>query len=194
MSHRADTPISQRLMTSLHSILDTTNLTIADIASMMGADRRVMRGLAYGRVQRMYFSGFVERLELTLSDIGTWIETNGHHGITHYVRNSYRKYSIQSMAKKKKANVQKKVKRFKTGAHFTGRVIAAKKADLQQAATDYVAQMKSTNDRLQTAIDESKERIKKHERVNTIINIFMIFDVILITALLAIMVVQALLA
>lgn len=194
MSHRKDTPVSQRLMSNLHSILDETNLSIADIAGMMGADRGVMRGLAYGRVQRMYFSGFVERLELTLSDIGTWIETNGHHGITHYVRNSYRKYSIQSMAKKKKANVQKKVKRFKTGAHFTGRVIAAKKADLQQAATDYVAQMKSTNDRLQTAIDESKERIKKHERVNTIINIFMIFDVILITALLAIMVVQALLA
>lgn len=196
MSHRADTPISQRLMTSLHSILDTTNLTIADIASMMGSDKKNLRRLAYGRVQKLYFSGFVERLELTLADIGDWISENGHNGITHYVRNSARKYSLQTVAQKhnppkKKVKVQKKAKRFATGAHFTGRSLAERKADLNQSVSDYIAHLQSTDQQMQKALKESAERIKKHERINTFMNIFIILDIVLITVLILVSLVQA---
>jgi len=196
MSHRADTPISQRLMTSLHSILDTTNLTIADIASMMGSDKENLRRLAYGRVQKLYFSGFVERLELTLADIGDWISENGHNGITHYVRNSARKYSLQAVAQKhnppkKKVKVQKKAKRFATGAHFTGRSLAERKADLNQSVSDYIAHLQSTDQQMQKALEESAERIKKHERINTFMNIFIILDIVLITVLILVSLVQA---
>lgn len=196
MSHRADTPISQRLMTSLHSILDTTNLTIADIASMMGSDKKNLRRLAYGRVQKLYFSGFVERLELTLADIGDWISENGHNGITHYVRNSARKYSLQAVAQKhnppkKKVKVQKKAKRFATGAHFTGRSLAERKADLNQSVSDYIAHLQSTDQQMQKALKESAERIKKHERINTFMNIFIILDIVLITVLILVSLVQA---
>jgi len=196
MSHRADTPISQRLMTSLHSILDTTNLTIADIASMMGSDKENLRRLAYGRVQKLYFSGFVERLELTLADIGDWISENGHNGITQYVRNSARKYSLQAVAQKhnppkKKVKVQKKAKRFATGAHFTGRSLAERKADLNQSVSDYIARLQSTDQHMQKALKESAERIKKHERINTFMNIFIILDIVLITVLILVSLVQA---
>ena len=196
MSHRADTPISQRLMTSLHSILDTTNLTIADIASMMGSDKKNLRRLAYGRVQKLYFSGFVERLELTLADIGDWISENGHNGITHYVRNSARKYSLQAVAQKhnppkKKVKVQKKAKRFATGAHFTGRSLAERKAELNQSVSDYIAHLQSTDQQMQKALKESAERIKKHERINTFMNIFIILDIVLITVLILVSLVQA---
>lgn len=196
MSHRADTPISQRLMTSLHSILDTTNLTIADIASMMGSDKENLRRLAYGRVQKLYFSGFVERLELTLADIGDWISENGHNGITQYVRNSARKYSLQAVAQKhnppkKKVKVQKKAKRFATGAHFTGRSLAERKADLNQSVSDYIAHLQSTDQQMQKALKESAERIKKHERINTFMNIFIILDIVLITVLILVSLVQA---
>lgn len=196
MSHRADTPISQRLMTSLHSILDTTSLTIADIASMMGSDKNNLRRLAYGRVQKLYFSGFVERLELTLADIGYWISENGHNGITHYVRNSARKYSLQAVAQKhnppkKKVKVQKKAKRFATGAHFTGRSLAERKADLNQSVSDYIARLQSTDQQMQKVLKESAERIKKHERINTFMNIFVILDIVLITAVILVSLVQA---
>ena len=196
MPHRADTPISQRLMTSLHSILDTTSLTIADIASMMGSDKNNLRRLAYGRVQKLYFSGFVERLELTLADIGYWISENGHNGITHYVRNSARKYSLQAVAQKhnppkKKVKVQKKAKRFATGAHFTGRSLAERKADLNQSVSDYIARLQSTDQQMQKVLKESAERIKKHERINTFMNIFVILDIVLITAVILVSLVQA---
>lgn len=196
MPHRADTPISQRLMTSLHSILDTTSLTIADIASMMGSDKNNLRRLAYGRVQKLYFSGFVERLELTLADIGYWISENGHNGITHYVRNSARKYSLQAVAQKhnppkKKVKVQKKAKRFATGAHFTGRSLAERKADLNQSVSDYIARLQSTDQQMQKVLKESAERIKKHERINTFMNIFIILDIVLITAVILVSLVQA---
>jgi len=181
MAHRADTPISQHLLTSLHNILDHTNLTISDIADMMGADKAKLRRLAYGRVQELHFSGFVERLELTLADIGGWIVNNGHNdGIIHYVRNSHRKYSMQAVALNKKApkkvstkRRKAKSKRFKTGAHFTGRRLVERKAEME------------------TVVKEARDRLAKSSRFNSFINFFLVVDLVLLTTLMVVMIVQA---
>lgn len=197
MAHRADTPISQRLLTNLHGILDSTNLSVVDIANMMGADKRNLRQIAYGRLQKLHFSGFVERLELTLADIGDWITENGHHGVTHYVRNSHRKYSLQATSKKN-------VKRFSTGAHFTGKRIATKKKPapskqnrqpiIATAVKDYLAQAKVQNAQMDTLIQESKTRLEKADRFNKIMNRFLILDAVLLALFLVIMIVQSILS
>lgn len=194
MAHKADTPISQRLLTNLHGILDRTNLSVVDIANMMGADKRNLRQIVYGRVQKLHFSGFVERLELTLADIGDWITENGHHGVTHYVRNNYRKYSLQATSKKN-------VKRFSTGAHFTGKRIAPKKKQapskqtikptLAAAVGDYLAESQLRNAQMNTVVQEAKTRLEKADRFNKVMNRFLVLDVVLLTLFLVIMIVQS---
>lgn len=197
MAHRADTPISQRLLTNLHGILDSTNLSVVDIANMMGADKKNLRQIVYGRVQKLHFSGFVERLELTVADIGDWITENGHHGVTHYVRNSYRKYSLQATSKKN-------VKRFSTGAHFTGKRVAPKKKPapskqnrqpiIATAVNDYLDQAKVQNAQMDTVIQEAKTRLEKADRFNKIMNRFLILDAVLLALFLVIMIVQSILS
>ena len=190
MAHRAYTPISQRLLTSLHNILDHTNLTISDIAGMMGADKAKLRRLAYGRVQQLHFSGFVERLELTLADIGDWINNNGHNGITHYVRNNAKKYSMQAVSVSKKAPKRKVRSRFNTGAHFTGRRIVQKKQEFKQAINQHLAGLQKSSASMDQVIKDSEERLKKAARFNTFMNVFLIIDLILLTAFLIMMIVQ----
>lgn len=197
MSHRSDTQISQRLLENLRTILDSTNLSIADIANMMGADKTNLRRIAYGRVQKLHFSGFVERLELTLADIGDWITENGHHGVTHYVRNSFRKYSQQSI-------YQKKTKRFSTGAHFSGKRIATKKKPapseqnrqpvISSQFNDYLTDAKKRNAEMEAIIKQSRERLEKADRFNKIMNRFLILDAVLLALFLVIMIVQSILS